>query len=416
MDGEGTLLSSAKLWTLLVQIPTMLSRRKTLPFSPLSSLFNSNLFLTVSFFHAVVKEAATLKKHNLFVDSIELQCLSQSSLTESRTPPLSAPSSPAVVQYAAQKAEQCSSSSVKRNGSSEKQPEENKHESADEAVDAHPSKPSEHSAVLSMPFCVSADSPDQSKVLSGPKSDSSEPVCEISVDKPDMVSCTSLPEAGDAMAQSQAVISTAVDLNTSPVIIVSEPESLEDQSNIVNLPTELNTESHVSPASGKENQSVGVSEETKVDARIEFHSEICDAASAPYKEPRSGTVQPVTSDAENPSGFQIKDTDSPQTVTLCYDSSSPKVDTTVGEIVAESVMENSSTANTNGFPNMPNVSAGGDTTAQFTKVKPEGITDPCQDSFTDEPLDSVKSIRDLVVEIIEVEDIVSPCPDSTGIE
>lgn len=395
----------------------MLSLRKTLPFSPLSSLFNSNVFLTVSFFHAVVKEAATLKKHNLFVDSTELQCLSQSSLTESRTPPLSAPSSPAVVQYAAQKAEQCSSSSVKRNGSSEKQPEPNKQDSADEssqAVDAHPSKPSEHSAVLSMPLCVSADSPDQSKVLSGPKSDSSEPVCKISVDKPDMVSCTSLPEAGVAMAQSQAVISTAVDFNTSPVIIVSEPESLEDQTNIVNLPTELNTEIHVSPASGKENQSVSVSEETKVDARFEFHSEICDAASAPYKEPRSGTVQPVTSDAENPSGFQTKDTDNPQTVTLCCDSSSPKVDTTVGEIVAESVMENSSTANTNGFPNMPNLSAGGDTTAQFTKVKPEGITDPCQDSFTDEPLDSVKSIRDLVVEIIEVEDIVSPCPDSTG--
>uniref|UniRef100_A0A672MMK1 Protein Niban-like n=1 Tax=Sinocyclocheilus grahami TaxID=75366 RepID=A0A672MMK1_SINGR len=42
----------------------------------------------------VVKEAASLKKNNLFADSTDLQCVSQSSLADSRTPPLSAPSSP----------------------------------------------------------------------------------------------------------------------------------------------------------------------------------------------------------------------------------------------------------------------------------------------------------------------------------
>ncbi|KAL0200494.1 hypothetical protein M9458_003681, partial [Cirrhinus mrigala] len=35
-----------------------------------------------------------LKKNNLFADSTDLQCVSQSSLADSRTPPLSAPSSP----------------------------------------------------------------------------------------------------------------------------------------------------------------------------------------------------------------------------------------------------------------------------------------------------------------------------------
>ncbi|XP_056597287.1 protein Niban 1 [Triplophysa dalaica] len=45
----------------------------------------------------VVKEAASLKKNNLFGDSTDLHCVSQSSLTDSRTPPLSAPSSPPVV-------------------------------------------------------------------------------------------------------------------------------------------------------------------------------------------------------------------------------------------------------------------------------------------------------------------------------
>ncbi|KAI1882920.1 hypothetical protein AGOR_G00239860 [Albula goreensis] len=43
----------------------------------------------------VVKEAASLKKHNLFVDSTDLQSVSQASLSERGTPPRTAPSSPA---------------------------------------------------------------------------------------------------------------------------------------------------------------------------------------------------------------------------------------------------------------------------------------------------------------------------------
>ncbi|KAL0967008.1 hypothetical protein UPYG_G00303340 [Umbra pygmaea] len=43
----------------------------------------------------VVKEAASVRKNNLMVDISDLQSLSQSSLADSRTPPLSAPSSPA---------------------------------------------------------------------------------------------------------------------------------------------------------------------------------------------------------------------------------------------------------------------------------------------------------------------------------
>ncbi|XP_026790758.3 protein Niban 1 [Pangasianodon hypophthalmus] len=372
----------------------------------------------------VVKEAATLKKHNLFVDSTELQCLSQSSLTDSRTPPRSAPSSPAKVQSAAaaQKAEQVSSSLMVENGSSEKQPVEKKQEFAGESsqrVEAQPSTPSELSAVPSMPSCVSADSPDLSKVPSTSISDSSEPMCEVSMDKPDMVSCTSLPEAADATAQSQAMTSTVTDFKTSPVIIVSEPESLADQTISGNLPIEVNTESPVPPASVKENQSVNASEEIEVGTAIQSHSEICDAVPAPPEEPHSGTVQPDTTNAENPSGSQTKDTDDTHTETLSGDSSPPIVDTAVSETAAESVMESSTTTNTNGLPSIPDLPAGGDLTAQSATVEPEGTTGPHRDSFTEdqeaeEPLDSVKSIRDLVVEIIEVEDIVTPCPDSRG--
>lgn len=54
----------------------------------------------------VVKEAASLKKNNLFGDSTDLQCVSQSSLADSRTPPLSAPSSPPVPQASATPSQQ----------------------------------------------------------------------------------------------------------------------------------------------------------------------------------------------------------------------------------------------------------------------------------------------------------------------
>lgn len=380
-----------------------------------------NIFalLTFLFFHAVVKEAATLKKHNLFVDSTELQCLSQSSLTDSRTPPLTAPSSPAKGQSVVQKAKETSSSVMVENGCTEKQPEEKKQEFADESshiIDAQSSNPTVLSAVPSMPSCVCADSPHPSKVPSISISDSSEPIGEVSVNKPDSMSCTSFPGAADATAQIQAMTSTTVDFKTSPVIIVSEPESLPHQTNAISLVTEVNTESPGSSESVKENQSVRGSEETVVDAANLSLSEICDSVPSP---PHGGPVQPDTRNAENPSGSQIKNTDVTQIETISCDSSPPKVDTAVSETVAESVMENSATNNTNGLPIIPDLPAGGDMTAQSAKAATEGTKDPHRDSFTEdeeaeEPLDSVKCIRDLVVEIIEVEDTPSPCPDSSG--
>lgn len=348
----------------------------------------------------MVKEAASLKKHNLFVDSTELQCLSQSSLTDSRTPPRSAPSSPAKVQSTvlAQKPEQISSSVLVENGSSEKQPEKKKQDLADESSqtnDAQPSKASELSSVPSIPSCVSAESTDLSKIPSISVSDSSEPICEISV---------------DAKAQSQAMTSTLI----SPVIIVSEPEPIS-----VNVPVEVNTESPISPASVKENQSVCASEETEADAANKSHSDMCDVESEPPEEPHSGTVQPYTTNAENPSVSQTKDTDDTQTETLSCESSPLKDDIAISETAAESMMESSSTTDTNGLPIIHDLSAGSDMPAQSEKVEPEGTADPHRDSITedqeaDEPLDCVKAIRDLVVEIIEVEDIVHPCPDSRG--
>lgn len=343
-----------------------------------------------------------MKKHNLFVDSTELQCLSQSSLTDSRTPPCSAPSSPAKEQsaVAAQKAEQVSSSIMIKHDISERQPVEKKQEFAGESsqtVNAQPSKASKLATVPSIPSCISTDSTDLSKVPSITVSESSDQTCEISA---------------DSTVQSQAKIATVI----SPVIIVSEPESLSDQTISVNIPVEVNTESSVHPASIKENQSVSVSEKTEVD--MVSQSEICDVAPAPPEELHSGTVQSDTTNAKIPSLSQPKGTDDTQVQMLSCDSSPLNVGTTASESAAESMMESSTTTNTNGLPVIPDLLAGGDMTEQ-SKVEPEGTTDSHQDTFTEDqeakdPLDSVKSIRDLVVEIIEVEDVVRSCADSRG--
>ncbi|XP_038859238.1 protein Niban 1-like [Salvelinus namaycush] len=68
----------------------------------------------------VVKEAASLRKNNLMVDSTDLQSASQSSLTDSRTPPLSSPASPAkmAVSGLSRQAEQAPSTLVGNSSSS----------------------------------------------------------------------------------------------------------------------------------------------------------------------------------------------------------------------------------------------------------------------------------------------------------
>ncbi|XP_071216736.1 protein Niban 1-like [Salvelinus alpinus] len=68
----------------------------------------------------VVKEAASLRKNNLMVDSTDLQSASQSSLTDSRTPPLSSPASPAkmAVSGLSRQAEQAPSPLVGNSSSS----------------------------------------------------------------------------------------------------------------------------------------------------------------------------------------------------------------------------------------------------------------------------------------------------------
>ncbi|XP_041133578.1 protein Niban 1-like isoform X2 [Polyodon spathula] len=65
-------------------------------FIQVENVYDEIIFQTLqSEIDKVVKEAANMKKHNLFVDSIDFPCESQSSLTDSRTQPGSIPGSPA---------------------------------------------------------------------------------------------------------------------------------------------------------------------------------------------------------------------------------------------------------------------------------------------------------------------------------
>ncbi|XP_062872662.1 protein Niban 1 [Trichomycterus rosablanca] len=294
----------------------------------------------------VVKEAATLKKHNLFVDSTELQCVSQSSLSDSRTPPQTSQSSLTRAPASAgtkQTAEQ------KSGGSENPATEEEKNQ---EVMDVEAAKP--------------AAVPDVA---------SSVPVCPsevASADRPDVVS-SSDKQGG---AQSDA----GTDLNTSPKIIISEPVSPAEDEETADPAVHLT-----------EPLEVQITDEMETDAPAP-HSEIDEAEAAPTDEPCISAVQPDADEAEDASDSQTETPSCP----------SPTPD------VSEASTELSTTETTNGLPCSSDPPLGSDVSSQSVPTESNGTPDL---SDPEGQLDSVKAIRDLVVELIEVEDIVSPCPE-----
>ncbi|XP_036421218.1 protein Niban 1 [Colossoma macropomum] len=392
----------------------------------------------------VVKEAASLKKHNLFVDSTELQCISQSSLNDSRTPPLSAPSSPAKVPVT-RKAEENSTSPLVGNGCLESQskqesqdvPVEDKREITTESDQPNEEKPPKPEA--SEPSTASSEiTATVSEAASKPEAsitESQAPVCDVSVDKPDVASSTpegSSPEVGE----SEVMVTLAPEnLNDCPTIIVStHPESPIEQQNATDKAVYL-----IPPAGLKAGSAVPLAEEadseenSNVEAQKKEETEDTTDAPAPVAcsevseaeptaiispptEPCTGTVQPDASNVEDPSDSQAQDKDHPeiQMETTSCGSPGPAV---VNEASIQSdrsedtVATSSTTENAQELSISPDPPAGGDDSPKSAPIESEGDAD-CSDAEGEELLDSVKAIRDLVVEIIEVEDFVTPCPDS----
>lgn len=255
------------------------------------------LLYLLLFWLTVVKEAAALNKHNLFVDSTELQCVSQISLSEIRTPPQTSQSS----------LSRASGSTGFEHGVSDN-PETDQKQEASES-------PAVPDVTSSVPVCLSA---------------------VASVDKHDAVS--SSDQQGEFAEADKTPNDAGTALITFPTIIISEPVSPEE-----NLgPPEDRMEPDV-------------------------HGNICE-------------VELASSLSEAPPP-----------------PSPPPVSNTSADSSNEATEE---------LPASPDPPLEGD-------ICPALRNGQAYPSDPAGPLDCVKAIRDLVVEVIEVEDVVSPRPDDT---
>ncbi|XP_017581182.2 protein Niban 1 [Pygocentrus nattereri] len=400
----------------------------------------------------VVKEAASLKKHNLFVDSTELQCISQSSLNDSRTPPLSAPSSPAKVPVT-QKAEEKSTSPLVGNGCLESQskqdgqdvPVEDKREITPESDqlsgEKSPKSETSDASTVSDASPPGQDNPPASSEItatvseaaSKPEASTTEspaPMCNVSVAKPDVASFTvegSSPDVGESVVMATVA---SENLNDCPTIMSPiEQQNATDKAVYLIPPAGLKAGSAVplaEEADSEENSNVEAQKKEETEDTTDSPAPVtCSEVSETEPtaiilrptEPCPGTVQADASNVEDPSDSQAQDKDHAETqmeTTSCgspgpavvNEASNQSDGSETDTVATSSTIENAQELSISCDP-----PAGGNTSPQSAPIESEGNAD-CSDAEGEELLDSVKAIRDLVVEIIEVEDIVSPCPDS----
>ncbi|KAK2901098.1 hypothetical protein Q8A67_009213 [Cirrhinus molitorella] len=337
----------------------------------------------------VVKEAASLKKNNLFADSTDLQCVSQSSLADSRTPPLSAPSSPpqvlasvAVSQQAEQKVTSPSGGSIS----------ENTHQTHEASViptvmiTVSSPESVEPTSVLNVPE-TQPDVPPTIPNIASPVPELSE--TEVSSTKPETIlpaedSSSSQPEtppkAEDEVTEGSSVSTDrAVYLNSTaeetPValVIVSETLNVEEDEECEDVrPKSEIKEEHVHIVQADVNLTVNTEvlpdvnvEDTAVDASVsEEHvvveNKVCEAA-PPSDENSTETQDSPATDASPP---------------LNSVSDGP----VGGAVALTSELEN--------------------------QISGVSIDSP------EDTADNVQAIRDLIMEVIEVEDVVRPCADN----
>ncbi|XP_067218023.1 protein Niban 1 [Chanodichthys erythropterus] len=322
----------------------------------------------------VVKEAASLKKNNLFADSTDLQCVSQSSLADSRTPPLSAPSSPPPVLSSvalSQKAEQKISSPSGGTVS------EDTHQTHDTSVipTVKITVSSPESAEPTSPFSVAESQPDVPPTLpnnSPPKPETI--ICAEDSSSPQPETPSKVKD-DDVTEESSVSSDQAVCLNSAagrPVPVADACETLnvetDEQSKDASTPPQseikeecVNTVQPDARLTVSEEVRTDVCvEDTDVDAKHSVDNKVCEAA--PSSDENSNETQ-----------------DSPAV------DASPAPDTVPDGPVGGAVALTSELENHNSTVN----------------------TDS-----SEETADSVQAIRNLIMEVIEVEDIVRPCDEN----
>uniref|UniRef100_A0A8B9HDP7 Niban apoptosis regulator 1b n=1 Tax=Astyanax mexicanus TaxID=7994 RepID=A0A8B9HDP7_ASTMX len=368
----------------------------------------------------VVKEAASLKKNNLFVDSTDLQCISQSSLNDSRTPPLSAPSSPSKVPLT-RKPEENTTSPLVGNGCLESQSKKQSNQDIpaeeNQEIPAEASSPGDSSPACEVAATASEA---ESKTEVSAAVDPSLVPCDTSADKPDVAPSTLEAEAqSEAESQCEAVTVTtlaSLSLNDCPAIVISkDPGSSSEQQQATDKAVYL-----IPPAGVAAGSAVPLAEdEEKENMEAQTVSE--PETSAPV-EPCIGTPKPEASTIEVPTDSESKDNDDPTSPmeTTSSDPSGPSVDCTVrsepliqSDATGKDTVVNEKDSQELSSNTVPLVE--GENIPESVPILSGGDADCSSSSDADgeEPLDCIKAIRDLVVEVIEVEDIVKPCPTSS---
>ncbi|XP_035277761.1 protein Niban 1-like [Anguilla anguilla] len=373
----------------------------------------------------VVKEAASLKKHNLFVDSTDLQSVSQASLSERGTPPRSAPSSPA---KAPPPSTQQPTPPLQGNGLLESQA----------LVDAPGGGATEKEAAPTDPQ-TDQRPPSPSVTSAGAKEDPSEisPVSPGLSGAPEGTSIDGVPVMEVTSAEQPAAdkpgnITPSLAIQESDTVHLVTPTERKDNST-VHLDTTGDEKEHGTaqsdiPAEGKDSGTVHLSshtEEKESDVVLpDSTAEVKDIEVAcPVVEVEASSDLPEDLKGSETLFPLIINTESKeQSGTFCLDVST--AESTIPTIThpAEEVQEPPLSLNAGITTEVPE----GGAIAQQAEC-PAGIqeeaaslSEECPSEVKEEyeeeepALDCVRAIRDLVVEIIEVEDLVPRQPDSNN--
>ncbi|ROL44749.1 Protein Niban [Anabarilius grahami] len=330
----------------------------------------------------VVKEAASLKKNNLFADSTDLQCVSQSSLADSRTPPLSAPSSPPQVLASvalSQKAEQ----KISPSGGTVS---EDTHQTDDTSVIPTVKITVSSPESAEPPFSVAESQPDVPPTLPN----NSSPILEVaetdvSSTKPETIICaedSSSPQPETPSKVKDDDVTEGSSVSSDPAVCLNSA-----------------AERPVPVADACETLNVEADEQSK-------------DASTPQSEIKEECVHTVQPDARLTISEEVR-TDA------CVEDTDVDAKHSVDNKVCEAAP--SSDENSNETQDSPAVDASpaldavpdgpvGDAVALTSEL--ENLNDTVNTDSPEETADSVQAIRNLIMEVIEVEDIVRPCDEN----
>ncbi|XP_042574118.1 protein Niban 1-like [Cyprinus carpio] len=330
----------------------------------------------------VVKEAASLKKNNLFADSTDLQCVSQSSLADSRTPPLSAPSSPpqvsasvAVSQQAEQKITSPSRGSV--------------------SEDTHKT----HDALVIPTVKITPSSPEPTSPLNVSETtqptlpNNSSPIPEVSETEVSSTKPETILSAGDSSSQPETPSSKAKDEVTGGSS-VSTDRAVYLSSTAEETPVPL----------------VIASETLNVEAGEESES----PPKSEIKEESVHNIQPevnLTINAEVLPEVRVEDT----AVDASVCDEHVVVDNKACEEAPSSDENRNETQDSpavDASPPLDSVPDGLVGGAIALTSDPENQMSAVSTDSQEETADSVQGIRDLIMEVIEVEDVVRPCAEN----